>query len=243
MGTYVERFDEDCGGWIGWISNAAGPARLGRRDSAVVSSSPWWIDYNHAPPGGGYLHLLFALQTRPHYKYDDTMRRLAGKNRFIEGGFATDFTDARVTLRLRGEVDLRGGAQLVFHAQAKVNERYVNQALVGRPYRITSDWSEQTIELTPDPALWQSLGARHDRADFYGHGDVRDVLADVNGNIILILFPLDVVPAKGHIAEPHCFKAGEDYEVDRARLPSGHVMLDEVRIEFPARRERIGRAE
>src|SRR3954454_3756809 len=100
--SYIETFDDDCGGWIGWTSNAAGPARLEHRDSAVISTGPWWVDYNHAPPGGGYLHLLFALQTRPHYKYDATMRQLAGPNRFIEEEFSTNFTDARVTLRLRG---------------------------------------------------------------------------------------------------------------------------------------------
>src|SRR5688500_7510746 len=145
---YVETFDDDCGGWVGWTSNAAGPARLARRDGAVVSSSSWWVDYNHAPPGGaGYLHLLFALQTKPHYKYDATMRELAGPNRFIDGGFATSFTNARVTLRLRGRVDLHG-AQLLFHAQAKVKDRYVNQTLVGRPFHVSSDWSEQTVELT-----------------------------------------------------------------------------------------------
>jgi hypothetical protein len=239
--AYVETFDDDCGGWVGWISNAAGPARLERRDGAILSSGPWWVDYNHAPPrGAGYLHLLFALQTRPHYKYDAAMRDLAGPNRFIEGDFPTDLTDARVTLRVRGDVDLRG-AQLLFHAQAKVGARYVNQTLVARPFQVTPDWSEQTIELTPDPALWKSLGFRHDRADFYGHGDVRDVLADVNGNIILILFPLDVVPAAGGVADPHLLKAGEDYPVDRARLPSGQIMLDEIRIEYPNARGPRGR--
>ena len=36
------------------------------------------------------------------------------------------------------------------------------------------------------------------------------------------------------VAGPHRLKAGEDYEVDRARLPSGPIMLDEVRIDFAA---------
>jgi len=231
MRNYVETFDQDCGGWFGWISNADGPARLERRESSVISSSPWWVDYNHAPPGGGYLQLLFALQTRPHYKYDDALRALAGPNRLIEGGCPADFTDARLTLRLRGQVNLRG-AQLVFHAQAKVGDRYVNQTLVGQPFAITSAWSEQTVTLLPDPAQWKCLGSRHDRTDFYGPGDIRDVLRDLNGNIILILYPLDVVPNDPTISNPHQLRAGEDYEVDSSRLPSGQIMLDEVRIDF-----------
>lgn len=232
--SYVETFDRDSGGWFGWKSNAEGPLALERRDSAVISASPWWIDYNHAPPGGGYLHLLFALQTRPHYKLDQTLRQLAGPNRLIEGGFSTDFRNARLTLRLRGKVDLRG-AQLVFHAQAKVGGVYVNQTLVAQPFRVTPDWSEQTIELAPDPSQWRCLGSRHDRTDFYGDGSIDDVLRDVNGNIILILYPLDIAPADKAMADPHRLRAGEDYEVDRARLPSGQIMLDEVRIDFATR--------
>jgi len=57
-------------------------------------------------------------------------------------------------------------------------------------------------------------------------------LRDVNCNIILILFPLDIVPAQPIDADPHFLRAGKDYPVDRSRLPEGYVMLDEVRIEF-----------
>jgi hypothetical protein len=32
--------------------------------------------------------------------------------------------------------------------------------------------------------------------------------------------------------DPHLPYAGRDYAVDTSRLPSGYVMLDEVRIEF-----------
>jgi hypothetical protein len=232
--TYVESFDQSCGGWTGWISNAKGAARLDRRDGYVVSRSPWWVDYNHAPPGGGYLHLLFALQTKPHFSNQAKLDALGGANRFIDGGYPTNFTNARVTLRLRGEVNLRG-AQMLLHAQAKVGEVYVNQCMIGQPFSIQRDWTEQTIELIPDATQWKSLGTRHDRTAFYGPGDIGDVLRDVNGNIILILYPLDIVPTSPAPADHHLAKAGEDYEIDRDRLPSGYVMLDEVRIAFDGR--------
>jgi len=50
--TYIETFDDGPGGWFGWTSNSGGPKPLEISDSAVISRSPWWIDYNHAPPGG-----------------------------------------------------------------------------------------------------------------------------------------------------------------------------------------------
>ena len=63
MATYIETFDDDSGGWFGWISNSQGPKPLEIRDSCAISRSPWWIDYNHAPPGAGYMHLLYMLLT------------------------------------------------------------------------------------------------------------------------------------------------------------------------------------
>jgi|SRR5688572_24851890 len=230
---YVETFDDGPGGWLGWISNAAGAKRLEVRDSCLIDRSPWWVDYNHAPPGGGYLHLPFALQTRPHWKNAADHDRLAGVNRFIEGGFPTDFRDAKVTLKLRGDLDLRG-ARLVFHAQSKVGNVFVNQCLTGQPFEVTRETTEQTVTLTRDPKQWTQLGSRHDRTDFYGKGDIEDVLRDLNGNIILILFPLDVVPLDPAITgeQMHRLRAGEDYEVERRRLPEGALLLGEVRIEF-----------
>jgi len=48
--TYLETFDDGTGGWSGYISNAAGPKPLEHTGSVVTSRSPFWIDYNHAPP-------------------------------------------------------------------------------------------------------------------------------------------------------------------------------------------------
>ena len=227
--TYFEDFDDGPGGWMGWHSNAGGALALEVEDSAIIARSPWWIDYNHAPPGGGYLNLLFCLLTTPgsyalHAEH-------GGVNHFLEGDQPRDWTNARITVRLKGQVELRG-TQLHLLAQAKVGEKYINCVLTAQPLTITSDWSEQTITLVPDNDQWQCIGSHVSRADRYGWGKAADVLRDLNGDIIFVLFPVDVVPAEPVEGNHHHLRAGEDYAVDESRLPSGYVMMDWIRIQF-----------
>ncbi len=223
--TYIETFDDGPGGWAGRKK----PLEL--KDGIAVSRSPWWTDANHAPPGGGYLHLLFILFTKNWDSISDVYKRAGGANRFVEGGFPTDFTNARLTLRLRGELKAKG-TRLVLHVQSKVGDVAVNYVLTGQPFEVTSDWSEQTVTLAPDPEQWLCIGSRHDLTDTYGYGDIADVLRDVNIDIILLLHPVDAVPAEPIDGDPHKLYAGRDYRIDPSRLPEGYVMLDEVRIEF-----------
>jgi hypothetical protein len=230
--TYIERFDDGPGGWLGWISNSEGAMRLEAADSAVISRSPWWIDYNHAPPGGGYLHLLFALHTQHPPWFPEQYKAAGGPNRFVEGGFPRDFTNARISVRLRGALEPRG-AECRLLVQSRVGERYANSVLTAQSFSIEPEWSWQTIELRPDASQWQDLGSRHDRTETYGSASISDMLADVNGDIILVLFPLDVHPARALSGDPHRLRAGEEYEVDRSCLPSGYIMMDEIHIEFP----------
>src|SRR6516162_7191043 len=113
--TYIESFDTGPGGWCSWTSNIEGPKALDVRHGVAISRSPWWIDYNHAPPGAGYLHMLYCLMTKgPGFGEIYTER--AGENRFVDEEFPTDFTNARITLRIKGELEPRG-AQLVFLVQ------------------------------------------------------------------------------------------------------------------------------
>lgn len=226
---YVEPFDRGPGGWYGWRSNAAGPQPLEIRDSAAISRSPWWIDYNHAPPGAGYLHLLYMLNTRG--KAGEHHREVAGKNRFIHGGYPTDFAGARVSLRLKGELEARG-ARLLLLCQAVQAEICSGWLLTGQPFEVTREWSEQTVILDPDPAAWTCLGGRHDRTDFYGEIPLETVLHDVNTNIMLVLYPLDIAPMGPFEDDPHRLRPERDYPVWRSRLPEGYVLLDEVCIEF-----------
>ena len=50
--TFIETFDAPLRGWVRRDAEAGiCPAEV--RGGAIVSRSPWWIDYNHAPPGLG----------------------------------------------------------------------------------------------------------------------------------------------------------------------------------------------
>jgi len=226
---YIETFDNGPGGWYGFISNAGGAKPLEIRDGYAVSRSPWWIDYNHAPPGAGYLHLLYMLNTGG--KPGEHQREAEGENRFIKGGFPTDFRNARVTLRLKGELEARG-AKLVLLCQAVQNGICSGWLLTGQPFRVTDEWTEQTAVAVPDQKQWTCLGSRHDRADFYGEIPLETVLRDVNTDILLVLKELDVVPMGPLAGDPHILRPERDYPVWRSRLPEGYVLLDEVRIDF-----------
>jgi len=50
--------------------------------------------------------------------------------------------------------------------------------------------------------------------------------------MLLILFPLTVVPMGPIKGDPHILRAGKDYPVWQSRLPEGYVRLDEVRLEL-----------
>lgn len=226
---YSETFDNGPGGWYGWISNSAGPKPLEIRDGAALSRSPWWIDYNHAPPGVGYLHLLYMLNTGG--KPGEHQREVQGENQFTAGGYATDFTNARMTLRLRGELEARG-AQLLLLCQAVQGGICSGWLLTGQPFSVTPGWSEQTVTLAPDPAQWTCLGSRHDRADFYGEIALDTILGDVNTDILLVLHPLEIAPMGPIDGDPHRLRPEKDYPVWRSRLPEGYVWLDSVTIEF-----------
>lgn len=227
--TYKETFDNDQGGWWYYINNAQGPKKLEHQDGTVTSRSPWWIDYNHAPPGAGYIHMLFCLTTAgpitEHYM------EVAGPNRFVSEGFNTDFANARLSLRLKGELENRG-ARLVLLVQSKVGEIITPWALTSQPFEITKDWSQQTVTCLPDADQWTCLGGRHDRQDYYDRADLAKALQDVNVNIMLILFPLTIEPMGPIDGDMNILRPEKDYPVWRSKLPEGYVTLDTVEIEF-----------
>ncbi len=228
--TYTEDFDGDRGGWWGWISNSAGPKPLEHRPGVVTSRSPWWIDYNHAPPGAGYLHMLFCTFTRgsiaEHYA------EVGGPHRLAAGEFPTDYTNARFALRLRGELEKRD-AELLLLVQATVAGTTSAWVLTGQPIEVGGrEWAERTVCAEPDPAQWTCMGGRHDRTDCYGYVDLETVLADVNIDIMFILFPLTVRPMGEIDGDPHVLRPGKDYPVWQSSLPEGYVELDRLQIDF-----------
>lgn len=229
--VYHEPFDDGPGGWIGWISNHDGPRRLEYEPGSITSRSPWWIDYNHAPPGGaGYLHLLFCLLTTgPGYgeSYIDT----GGLNRFIDKALPCDFRDARFSVRLKGELETRG-AQLCLLVQGTANGITTGWVLTGSPIHVTAEWTEQTLTVTANEDQWVCLGSRHNRTRTYGSAPLEQVLSNANADIMLVMFPLNVVPMGPLNGDPHLLRPDRDYPVWRSKLPEGYVVLDDVRIEF-----------
>ena len=55
---------------------------------------------------------------------------------------------------------------------------------------------------------------------------------DVNTNILLVLFPLDIAPMGPLDGDPHRLRPDVDYPIWRHRLPEGYVAMDEARISF-----------
>jgi len=113
------------------------------------------------------------------------------------------------------------------------NEICTGWLLTGQPISVTPDWSEQTITAVPDESQWKCLGSRHDRTDYYGSNPLKTVLGDVNADILLVLYPLDVAPMGPIDGDPHHLRPEKDYPVWRSRLPEGYVMLDKIQIDFP----------
>lgn len=241
--TYTETFDDGPGGWVADLRSP-----LPVWDGVAYCYSPWSVDANHAPPGAGYLHLLMYLLTHTKsLSYLDAKQH--GVNRFVENGYSTDLTNAKVTVRLRGTMDIAGplcndhtpapqpglgGVQLLLLVQSKVNGPPGTTApfiLTGQPFNITPDWSVQTVQLVPDSKQWTCLGARHDLTGVYVYGDIAEALQDVNVDIIFILFPLTIVPI-GEVKNIHRQWAAKDYKVDMQYLPKGLVMFDTVQIEY-----------
>lgn len=238
--TYLETFDD---GPAGWVADIRSPLPVW--DGMACCHSPWTVDANHAPPGAGYLHLLMYLLTDP-----EAARQFPapehGVNRFLAEGHSTNLTHAALTVRLRGALDLTGplcnnhrpvpcpdlgGARLLLLVQARLPRTTANFVLSAQPITVTREWSVQTVRLTPDPAQWTCLGARHDLGAVYGYGDIAAVLRDVNVDLIFVLFPLRVVPV-GPVDDLDRRWAAKDYKVDMQYLPKGLVMFDTVRIDY-----------
>jgi hypothetical protein len=235
--TYIETFDRGPGGWY-----ADRYFSLPVWDGVAYCYSPWWLDANHAPPGAGYLHLLLWLDTnKSNYEgKEDIIKSMPYVgNRFAEGGYSRDFTNVRLTVRMRGEADLKG-AQILILVQAKTAKTTPNMVLSGQPLKLTKDWSEQTVTLKPDPKEWTCLGSRHDMTDEYGCDDIATVLKDVNEDIIFVLFPVKAVPASPEITGPEIdrLRAVKDYPVLQDALPKGLIMFDTIRIEYPSLKRR-----
>jgi len=168
----------------------------------------------------------------------EPLKEFGGSNRFINQNCSTDFTDAEFTVRLRGELLLRG-AKVVPLIQSRQNGICSGWMLTSQQIFIEKQWTEQTLMLTADASKWTSLGSRPDRADTYGELPLEEVLANVNVNLYLALFPLDVRPKGDLDGDPNILRPGRDYRVWQAFLPEGYVVLDSVSLRFAASRKNL----
>ena len=239
--AYIETFDDGPGGWIG---DTGLPLPIW--DNAAYCYGPWTVDANHAPPGAGYLHLLMYLCTS-HDAYTTGLASIGGTNRFLDGGHSTDLRGARLSVRFRGCIEPTGPLcnnsgfrpqwqpgerpKMVLLAQAKYPHAGPNYVLTGQPLAIEKDWTEQTLTLTDDEDQWTFLGARHDLTQLYSHAPIAEVLANVNLDLIFVLFPLTLKPV-GPVDDMHRAWAVKEYAVDSQRLPKGLIMFDSVRIDY-----------
>jgi hypothetical protein len=230
MKSYVEEFDNGPGGWLKVVDNWSVPASLPVHDSAIWSYGPWWVDYNHAPPGGGYLQLLMCLNTRG--PIGEVAREVGGTNRFVAGNFPIDFTNARFSVRIRGELETAGAGVclLIQGVQDGICSGWV---LTGQPIAVKKEYTETTLNLVPEERQWTSLGSRHDRRESYGTKPLEKILANVNVNMYLIMFPVNPRPMGPIKGDPHILRAGRDYPIWPSSIAQGYVAVDRVAIEFP----------
>ena len=226
---YVHKFSQGHGGWM---ADNRDPLRIW--DGIANCYSPWFLDPNHAPPGAGYLHLVLWMHTDK--RWYQSSRKSAARlpyrcSSFADNGKSKDLRDARLTVRLRGGVDLKG-AQLVLLAQSETAKTTANMVLSAQPLAITAEWSDQTIVLANDPKQWTCLGARVGQEYQYGCDAIDTVLSDVNVDLIFVLFPLKPTPACEGADRPGLY-AGLNYPADVKSLPRGLIQFESIRIDYP----------
>lgn len=227
--VYRETFDDGPGGWYRVQNNVDPAGALPVRDGAIESWGPWWVDYNHAPPGAGYLQLLMCLNTKG--PFGEHHKEVAGRNRFVEGKYPLDLTNAALTVRLKGELEAAGTRVCVLIQGA--HEGLVSGwVLTGQPIRVEREYTEQTVTLVSDEKQWACLGARHDRSDMYGTWPLATILRNVNVNLYLILFPVTPKPMGPLAGDPHKLRAGRDYPIWPSSVAQGYVMVDTIRLQY-----------
>lgn len=228
--SYIETFDQGPGGWIRVVDNVSPPAALPVKDGALWSYGPWWVDYNHAPPGAGYLQLLMCLNTKG--PFGETLKEVGGENRFVAGGFPRDLTNATITARLKGELE-DAGTKICVLIQGAQDGMVTGWIYTAKTMSVTPDYSEQSVKLAPEESQWTCLGARRGREDFYGRTPLNRILSDVNVNLYLLLFPVTPKPMGPIAGDPHQLRAGKDYPVWPSSIAQGYVAVDMIRIDWP----------
>lgn len=207
-------------GWFTYVDENAGCEDVPVvRDSTgrttyAVSSSPWWLDTNHAAPGLGYLHLV-AFAFHEQFSIDGIVKS-------PRAGTPIDLRHGRVTIRWRApNLTLPAAARLLFWFQTAIDpgtgtgRRFINHVLSSQPLRARSgtQWQTDVLELNPDPANYACLGSQPEKVDLYGC-DIDPTTALAHWNVDLgfvLLFP----------------------EASQSASINGAVEIDRVAIDIP----------
>lgn len=163
----------------------------------AISSSPWWIDPNHAFPGAGYLNLIAVAYYEGWFGVDGAVR-----NFHLGNGKPLDMSNALVKVRYRAPMlTLAPESTLVFWFQTRALDpvsdafEYVNYALTSQPLPIVAgdfSWQEVELLLSSDSESWTCLGSNDDRDDVYGcAGTVRDALTRFETDLGLVILSPD----------------------------------------------------
>lgn len=172
--------------WTSWLELQACIVPAPVRAGALFLQSPWWLDENHAPPGGaGHLSLVAWVYVR------DIESRAPPAQLDLRG--------ARLKAQMRAaQLDLKEG-QMVFWFQTSMpGGRFANFAYTGVPLHLQllepDEFNVIDIELTADPALWTCLGAHESRVDTYGCMPLEEALGCVDIAFGMIVFPVGASP-------------------------------------------------
>jgi hypothetical protein len=161
----------------------------------------------------------------------EVAREVAGPNRFANDKYPTDFTNAKIKVRIRGELE-PAGANVCVLVQGMQDGICSGWVLHGQPIRVQPEYTETTVICKPDESQWTCLGSRHDRRETYGVKPLAKILANVDVNVYLVLFPVKPRPMGPIAGDPHILRAGRDYPIWPSSIAQGYVGVDRIEIEF-----------
>ncbi|HEV8444783.1 MAG TPA: hypothetical protein VGQ27_14965 [Steroidobacteraceae bacterium] len=175
--------------FISWLGLYACTLDVPVEGGRSVLQSPWWLDPNHAKPGGyGHLNLLTWVY----------LNGMPGSS--TEGMPSIDLRDVTLRVSMRAQAFNPAGGRLVFWFQTKMPDgRFANFAYTSSPLDAVlppdgSELSQFNIKLVADPAAWTCLGAAVDRSDFYGCMDVVNAMSAVKDDFGFIIIPVSDSP-------------------------------------------------
>ncbi len=90
------------------------------------------------------MHMLACLST--YGPETEAIKEAGGPSRFIAGGYPTDFVNARMTVRLKGEL-LKRNAELVMLVQGGVDGICSGWLLTGQPIQVSEQWTDRYANL------------------------------------------------------------------------------------------------